>query len=401
MARRNSNYGFFPASGTNYTVADEPELATRLANLGRALKLHLIGISGYRTPAHSVAVGGFANDPHTRGQASDTPGIEKVSETTLEKYGLTRPFPGIGELNHIQLLGGDTSKVKGRVTAARPRGGGSRNTPADWLKQAGWPSNLIPIMVAIGGAESSWNVAAESPKNTNGTIDYGWLQVNSAHGYDPARLKSDPVYTARAAYAIYKKQGLGAWSTYNNGAYKGFMGQTPDAQPGRVRPGGDASSGSGSSNGSGDTSGPDTELVAFWDHLPSIPNPLNLYKGATKAINGVGDFLKWIAWIFHPLNILRIVEFWAGFNLLIMGFIAIIMSWRGASTEDVVSLIPQARAAKLAKGAAGAAGAAKATKGASAARGGAQKARQASRSAPGPDPTKFSPKGRRQLAGLE
>ena len=55
------------------------------------------------TPAHSVEVGGFANDPHTRGQASDTPGIEGVPEATLRRFGLSRPFPGAAEADHIQL----------------------------------------------------------------------------------------------------------------------------------------------------------------------------------------------------------------------------------------------------------------------------------------------------------
>ena len=86
--------GFFPAAGTNYSVGDEPQIAARLNTLGKALHLHLIGISGYRSPQHSVEVGGFANDPHTRGQASDTPGIEGVAESTLNQFGLTRPFPG-------------------------------------------------------------------------------------------------------------------------------------------------------------------------------------------------------------------------------------------------------------------------------------------------------------------
>jgi peptidoglycan hydrolase CwlO-like protein len=98
-------YGFFPAPGTNYTVGEEPTIAARLNNLGRTLHLHLIGISGYRTPQHSVEVGGFANDPHTRGEASDTPGIEGVPEATLERFGLTRPFPSAAEADHIQLLG--------------------------------------------------------------------------------------------------------------------------------------------------------------------------------------------------------------------------------------------------------------------------------------------------------
>jgi len=98
-------YGFFQASGTNYTVGVEPILVQRLNTLGKALHLHLIGISGYRTPQHSIEVGGFANDPHTRGEASDTPGIEGVPESILEKFGLTRPFPGPAEADHIQLLG--------------------------------------------------------------------------------------------------------------------------------------------------------------------------------------------------------------------------------------------------------------------------------------------------------
>jgi peptidoglycan hydrolase CwlO-like protein len=98
-------YGLFLAPGTNYTVNEEPEIAARLDKLGIALHLHLIGISGYRTPEHSVAVGGFADDPHTKGEASDTPGIEGVPESVLEQFGLERPFPGAHEADHIQLLG--------------------------------------------------------------------------------------------------------------------------------------------------------------------------------------------------------------------------------------------------------------------------------------------------------
>jgi peptidoglycan hydrolase CwlO-like protein len=95
-------YGFFQAPGTNYTVNQEPVIAARLDALGRALKLHLIGLSGYRTPEHSVEVGGFADDPHTKGEASDTPGVEGVAESVLEQFCLTRPFPGPAEADHIQ-----------------------------------------------------------------------------------------------------------------------------------------------------------------------------------------------------------------------------------------------------------------------------------------------------------
>jgi len=100
------NFGFFQAAGTNYSVGVEPELARRLNTLGIALHLHLIGLSGYRSPQHSVEVGGFPNDPHTQGRASDTPGVEGVPEATLNRFGLTRPFAGAAEADHIQLLGG-------------------------------------------------------------------------------------------------------------------------------------------------------------------------------------------------------------------------------------------------------------------------------------------------------
>jgi peptidoglycan hydrolase CwlO-like protein len=95
-------YGFFQAPGTNYSMGEEPIIAARLDQLGRALQLHLEGISGYRTPQHSVEVGGFADDPHTHGLASDTPGVEGVPESTLEEFCLTRPFPGAREADHMQ-----------------------------------------------------------------------------------------------------------------------------------------------------------------------------------------------------------------------------------------------------------------------------------------------------------
>ncbi len=95
-------YGFFPAAGTNYGVNQEPIIAARLDQLGRALQLHLVGISGYRSPQHSVEVGGFSDDPHTQGEASDTPGVEGVPEATLNRFCLTRPFGGAREADHIQ-----------------------------------------------------------------------------------------------------------------------------------------------------------------------------------------------------------------------------------------------------------------------------------------------------------
>ena len=108
--------GFIADPGTSQTEGQLPELTARLNALGQALGITIYGISGYRTPAHSVAVGGFANDPHTAGEAEDI-GVNsllrssaaQISEAQLARFGLYRPFdpsgdPNNSEVNHIQLI---------------------------------------------------------------------------------------------------------------------------------------------------------------------------------------------------------------------------------------------------------------------------------------------------------
>src|SRR5690242_21869594 len=93
-----------------------PVLTARLNALAVALGVTIYGISGYRSPAHSVAVGGYANDPHTQGQAEDIgvgsllrSSAAQISEAELARFGLYRPFdpsddPNNSEVNHIQLI---------------------------------------------------------------------------------------------------------------------------------------------------------------------------------------------------------------------------------------------------------------------------------------------------------
>jgi peptidase M15-like protein len=108
--------GFVADPGTTQNVGQLPELTARLNALARALHVTIYGISGYRTPAHSVAVGGFADDPHTKGEAEDI-GVNsllrssaaQISEADLARFGLYRPFdpsddPSNSEVNHIQLI---------------------------------------------------------------------------------------------------------------------------------------------------------------------------------------------------------------------------------------------------------------------------------------------------------
>ena len=127
--------GFTPDPGTTQNVGQLPILTARLDQLGKALGVTIYGISGYRSPAHSVAVGGFANDPHTQGEAEDIgvgsllrSSAAQISEAQLARFGLYRPFdpsddPGNTEVNHVQLIpaGGPLSLAQASALSRDPR----------------------------------------------------------------------------------------------------------------------------------------------------------------------------------------------------------------------------------------------------------------------------------------
>ena len=127
---KGSGPGFVPDPGTQQTQGQLPILTSRLNALAKALGVVIYGISGYRTPAHSVAVGGFADDPHTKGMAEDI-GVNsllrssaaQITEVQLARFGLYRPFdpsddPSNSEVNHIQLIpaGGPLSVAQASST---------------------------------------------------------------------------------------------------------------------------------------------------------------------------------------------------------------------------------------------------------------------------------------------
>ncbi len=119
------------------------------------------------------------------------------------------------------------------MTTPRPRL--TRETALQALAQAGFTDVKITtnagflapvrvVMTAVGGAESDLFVDAQSPSNSDGSVDHGWLQINSKAWphFDPKLLLSDAVYTAKAGFQVFSIQGLRAWYAY----------QTKDGQPG-------------------------------------------------------------------------------------------------------------------------------------------------------------------------
>jgi hypothetical protein len=76
----------------------------------------------------------------------------------------------------------------------------------------------------VGDNYPKWQTA-DSPYR----YDYGLMQINSVHGYDPARL-ADPDFNMSVARKIYDLQGWNAWTTYKFGTYQQhYQSVTPQA----------------------------------------------------------------------------------------------------------------------------------------------------------------------------
>ena len=82
--------------------------------------------------------------------------------------------------------------------------------------------------LAVQKAENgSGNCEAINWSNKNQTLDIGYMQINTLYVnkniFKPSQL-FDCKKNIDAAYEIYKSwKGFGAWTTYNNGAYKKFL----------------------------------------------------------------------------------------------------------------------------------------------------------------------------------
>ena len=91
------------------------------------------------------------------------------------------------------------------------------------LRQAGWPEDLIPLMAAIGMAESSGRTDALNNRPGR-EYSVGLWQINLlAHREYTRPQMEDPVQNARAALAIYRREGLRAWGSYTDGRYRQYL----------------------------------------------------------------------------------------------------------------------------------------------------------------------------------
>lgn len=109
----------------------------------------------------------------------------------------------------------------------------SREQLTTLLVNAGFPkdSQTVNDMVGIAYAESGGDPSKHNAKPPDDS--YGLWQINMLGSMGPDRRKKfgissnealyDPATNAKAAYIIYKEQGLNAWTTYKSGAYLKHM----------------------------------------------------------------------------------------------------------------------------------------------------------------------------------
>lgn len=121
---------------------------------------------------------------------------------------------------------------------------------AGYVRQAGFPEELVPRMVAIANAESGRIPNNRNPNAATGDNSYGLFQINMLGAMGPERRAQfgiqsneqlyDPLTNAKAAKAIYDQQGLDAWSVHRSGAADKFMpvdlSKGPEYRPNQTPP---------------------------------------------------------------------------------------------------------------------------------------------------------------------
>jgi hypothetical protein len=85
------------------------------------------------------------------------------------------------------------------------------------------------VALAIQRAENPRGACEIYHYNSNGTLDWGYFQINTVHLERPGlnlRDLLDCEANIDFAYQLYQERGFAPWSTYNSGAYLKFLSNT-------------------------------------------------------------------------------------------------------------------------------------------------------------------------------
>jgi hypothetical protein len=162
-------------------------------------------------------------------------GVEQIPNQAYERTVSTRVSPEYMRLlnyftnkKRYQIATVGSGSAPGYAPSTIRRGSAAYVDISQTLLAAGFEAKDVPLFTAIAMAESSGN-----PKSMRRDTDvHGLWQIRypvhqqklKALGINSREDLYNPLNNARAAYAIFKSQGLGAWSAYTNGAYQQYLG---------------------------------------------------------------------------------------------------------------------------------------------------------------------------------
>ena len=162
------------------------------------------------------------------------------------------------------------------------------------LQDAGFSGSGLQTAYAVAMAESGGNARAHNPDASTGDNSYGLFQINMLGGMGPERRSAyglssnedlfNAEQNAKVAYQMSKGgSDWSPWSTYKNGAYKQYLGQTGAPVSG-------GSTGGASSAAAQPAAGQTkADIVASPGGGDFAPNAGDFAPGVRDFANPVGD----------------------------------------------------------------------------------------------------------------
>lgn len=198
------------------------------------------GMAGSGNSSSMAALGAPANEAGSSGSSSTVSGRSGTAVGTSEADIVAAALGGSAGLASVANKGasGESTGAAAGSGTSTPASGAStipNGSLKSILTRAGFRGKALDIAYGIAMAESSGNPRAFNGNAATGDKSYGLFQINMLGAMGPERLKRfglrnneqlfDPAVNARVAYQMSGRgTKWGDWSTYNNGAYKKYLG---------------------------------------------------------------------------------------------------------------------------------------------------------------------------------
>lgn len=179
-----------------------------------------------------------------------------------------------------------------------------------YLIGAGFPSDKLARMIAIGYAESGGDTTATSTA-PDGSHGYGWLQIEDSHAsefpgfFPPSTTWQDPGSNAAAGKKVYDSQGINAWTSNSNGAADSHQAEANRDMLAAVALGG-------------------LSVGSLVGGAQDVANDNPLSNAAAAITNATKEPLALLDWLKRPGTVMRFAKFGIGLVAMSIGMYAIV-----------------------------------------------------------------------------